>query len=366
MCCFSFLGVLLPNHLSIESLLKSIQSRPLEKLSLALKNNSDSVWSCLQCDQVIRNVHEDFLSSVKDITVRDQIELQQIIEHAYVNYRDTSRLFHGVIDPTTLYRARTEYQSEFKRHWKEDRTDSIQWDMINIVEKGKRILRKHLEVFVAQGLCPNKCGLLYQRVMNCTSCQYGLYTCLSATPPLDCGEHHLEADEGEEVVLDCFLPWHALIVGQTEYHYSWHPGEKNLSQDGEYEVLVVTEESKIVLNQLKVNEEGTYRCLLQDQKDTALSRMYFKLKVNPLPSTTPRLMVTFPSLPSGYDATLHILQRSSFIIILSLLTVLSITGSLVIIVNLRLTMKRQDDTRDSRRGGEEEDGEDIELMSVTE
>lgn len=335
MCCFSFLGVLLPNHLAIESLLKSIQSRPLEKLSLALKNNSDSVWSCLQCDQVVRNVHEDFLSSVKDITVRDQIELQQIIEHAYVNYRDTSRLFHGVIDPTTLYRARTEYQSEFKRHWKEDRTDSIQWDMINIVEKGKRILRKHLEVFVAQGLCPNKCGLLYQRVMNCTSCQYGLYTCLSATPPLDCGEHHLEADEGEEVVLDCFLPWHALIVGQTEYHYSWHPGEKNLSQDGEYEVLVVTEESKIVLNQLKVNEEGTYRCLLQDQKDTALSRMYFKLKVNPLPSTTPRLMVTFPSLPSGYDATLHILQRSSFIIILSLLTVLSITGSLVIIVNLR-------------------------------
>ncbi|XP_026099976.1 izumo sperm-egg fusion protein 1 isoform X2 [Carassius auratus] len=333
---------------------------------LLILGSCPSVWSCLQCDQVIRNVHEDFLSSVKDITVRDQIELQQIIEHAYVNYRDTSRLFHGIIDPTTLYRARTEYQSEFKRHWKEDRTDSIQWDMINIVEKGKRILRKHLEVFVAQGLCPNKCGLLYQRVMNCTSCQYGLYTCLSATPPLDCGEHHLEADEGEEVVLDCFLPWHALIVGQTEYHYSWHPGEKNLSQDGEYEVLVVTEESKIVLNQLKVNEEGTYRCLLQDQKDTALSRMYFKLKVNPLPSTTPRLMVTFPSLPSGYDATLHILQRSSFIIILSLLTVLSITGSLVIIVNLRLTMKRQDDTRDSRRRGEEEDGEDIELMSVTE
>lgn len=30
-------------------------------------------------------------------------------------------------------------------------------------------------------------GLFYQRVMNCTSCQYGLFTCLSATPPIDCG-----------------------------------------------------------------------------------------------------------------------------------------------------------------------------------
>ncbi len=26
------------------------------------------------------------------------------------------------LDPTTLYRAQTEHQSEFKRHWKEDKT----------------------------------------------------------------------------------------------------------------------------------------------------------------------------------------------------------------------------------------------------
>ncbi|XP_067250050.1 izumo sperm-egg fusion protein 1 [Chanodichthys erythropterus] len=324
------------------------------------------VRSCLQCDPVFRYVHEDFLSSVKGITVRDQIELKQIIEHAYVNYRETSRTsFRGVIDPTTLYRARTEYQSEFKRHWKEDSTGSVQWDMITIVEKGKRILQKHLEIFIAQGLCPNKCGLLYQRVMNCTSCQYGLFTCLSATPPLDCGEHHLEADEGEEVVLDCFLPWHALVIGQTEYHYSWHPEEKNLPHDGEYEVLVVTEESKIVLNQLTINEEGTYRCLLQDQKGTVLSRMYFKLKVNQPPSTTPRLIAMLPSLPSGYDATPRP-HKSSFIIILILLMVLSITGSLVIIVYLRVTMKRQKEERDSRREGEGEDAENIELVTVTE
>jgi len=28
---------------------------------------------------------------------------------------------------------------------------SVQWDMITIVEKGKRILQKHLEIFVTQG-----------------------------------------------------------------------------------------------------------------------------------------------------------------------------------------------------------------------
>lgn len=129
-------------------------------------------------------------------------------------------------------------------------------------------------------------GLLYQRVMNCTSCQYGLFTCQSATPPLDCGgetvkrpwihtkkivsdyintshfsfvllsslysfsrslflsEHHLEADEGEEVVLDCFLPWHALVVGQTEYHYSWHPAEKNVHEHRQTNTFAVFKESR--------------------------------------------------------------------------------------------------------------------------
>ncbi|KAI7797758.1 izumo sperm-egg fusion protein 1 [Triplophysa rosa] len=320
-------------------------------------DSCSSVRSCLQCDQVVRYIHEDFLSTVR-MTVRDQIELKEIIEHAYVNYRETSRSFRGVIDPTTLYRARTEYQSEFKRHWKEHRTGSLQWDMINIVEKGRRILQKHLELFVTQGLCPNKCGLFYQRVMNCTSCQYGLFTCLSATPPIDCGEHHLEADEGEGVVLDCFLPWHTLVVGQTEYYYSWLPA-KNLSHEGEYEELVVTEDSKIVLNQLRVNEQGVYRCLLQDQKATTLSRIYFYLKVNPLPSTTPRLMVTLPPLPVGYDLTPPSLHRNSVLIMVILLSVLSITGSLVIIMYLGVTMKQQKEG--DSRWGERQDAEDIEL-----
>ncbi|XP_056319348.1 izumo sperm-egg fusion protein 1 [Danio aesculapii] len=320
------------------------------------------VRSCLQCDQVVRYVHEDFLSTVKGIRVREQVELKKIIDHAYTNYRETSRLLSGVIDPTTLYRARTEYQSEFKRHWKENRTNSLQWDLITILEKGKRILQKHLEIFIAEGLCPNKCGLLYQRVMNCTSCQYGLFTCLSAKPPLDCGEHHLEADEGEEVVLDCFLSWHTLVVGQTEYHYSWHPGETNLLFDGEYEELVVTKESKIVLNQLSVSEEGSYRCLLKDQKGTALSRTFFQLKVKPFPSTSPRLVVTLPSLPLGYENTPYSLQKSSFLTVLILLTVLSITGSFIIIKYLRESLKQQEEERerDSRTAG------DIELNTETE
>ncbi|XP_030621915.1 izumo sperm-egg fusion protein 1 [Chanos chanos] len=291
--------------------------------------------SCLQCTRVVRYLHEDFLAGVSDITVQDQIELKKIIDHAYITYRDTSRQYHGVIDPTTLYRARTEYQSEFRRHWTEETTGSIHWDMITIVEKGKRILEKHLKVFVAEGLCPNKCGLLYQSVMNCSSCEHGLRTCLSTTSPRDCGEHHLEAEEGDQVVLDCFLPWHTLVMGQPDYHYSWRPLTQNLSIEGDYKVLVVTPESKIVLNQLRVEEQGVYRCLLQDSEGTTLSRTHFILTVNPLPLTTPRQILIQPTLPHWFDSRPVKLHRDFLIILLALLTTLCFMACLALIVGFR-------------------------------
>ncbi|KAL7884100.1 hypothetical protein AOLI_G00068700 [Acnodon oligacanthus] len=304
---------------------------PLPLFPLLLACLGTSVMSCLQCDRTIRYMHEDFLGRVKGITVQDQMDLKGIIEHAYATYQDTSRQLRGVIDPTTLYQARTEYQSEFRRHWQEHRTDRIQWDMIKIVEKGRRILRKHLERFVAEGLCPNKCGLLFQSVMNCSTCQYLLFTCLSATPTRHCGVYQLQGEEGGQVVLDCFLSWHSLTVGQADYHYFWKPEARNFSAEDGFEAVVVTEDSKIVLNQLSVGEQGVYRCLLLDKHGTELSRMHFILTVTPLPTSTTWPVPALPPLPT-LDFRPTRLHRDTLIIILALLTVLSISASLAIIV----------------------------------
>lgn len=35
----------------------------------------------------------------------------------------------------------------------------------------------------------------------------------------------VEAEEGGQAVLDCFLPWHRLLFGKPEYYYSWAPGK---------------------------------------------------------------------------------------------------------------------------------------------
>ncbi|XP_041740903.1 izumo sperm-egg fusion protein 1 isoform X2 [Coregonus clupeaformis] len=294
---------------------------------------------CLQCDRRVRLLHEDYLLAASSATVEDQIELKKILDYAYVTYRTTSNQYSGVIDPTTLYRASTEYQRP------------LTFEAIQILEKGRKILEKHLQTFVQKGLCPNKCGLLYQRVMNCFSCQYKLHTCPSTTQ--DCGEYPVEAAEGGQAVLDCFLPWHSLVVGRRDYHYTWTPGTHGTANltEGDFRVLVVTEDSSVVLNQLHVDEEGMYRCLLTDGKGTVLSRTHFLLTVTPSPVPTPRSLLTLPSLPPGDDASpIPHPPTDLLLVIIAMVTALSLTASLGLAVAFGLMTLRQQREEEEREG----------------
>lgn len=94
---------------------------------------------CLQCDRRVRLLHEDYLLAAASATIEDQIELKKILDYAYVTYTTTSNQYSGVIGPLTF-------------------------EAIQILEKGRQFLEIHLQTFVQKGLCPNKCGLLYQRV----------------------------------------------------------------------------------------------------------------------------------------------------------------------------------------------------------
>ncbi|KAJ0019278.1 hypothetical protein NQD34_006847, partial [Periophthalmus magnuspinnatus] len=84
---------------------------------------------------------------------------------------------------------------------------------------------------------------------------------------------------GDQAVLDCFLSWHRLLLGKPEYHYSWTPyvpTSTKLERD-DFKVLVVTQDSSVVLNQLHVEEGGTYQCSLQNQSGTVFYKVKFLL-----------------------------------------------------------------------------------------
>ncbi|XP_072243048.1 izumo sperm-egg fusion protein 1 [Leuresthes tenuis] len=305
--------------------------------------------ACLQCDRTVRLLHEDFILAAP--TVIDQIDLKIICDHAYVTYRETSQERKGVIDPTTLYRVRTEYQSEFDRFLKMEITGSVKFETIQILEKGRKILEKHLDTFIRDGLCPNKCGLLKRRVMDCFSCQYKMYICPSPSGQLDCGEYPVQAEEEGQAVLSCFLPWHRLLSGRPEYYYSWAPGAPGTKKvdESDFRALVVTHDSSVVLNQLHVDEQGTYRCSLKDRNGTVFSRVTFLLTVTPLPRQTHRSFVTLPLLPHGDSYSPSQPTEDLLVPVIAIVTALSLTASVGLTVVLGMMMNRQRAAREVRR-----------------
>ncbi|XP_026178090.1 izumo sperm-egg fusion protein 1 [Mastacembelus armatus] len=296
--------------------------------------------ACLQCDRRVKVLHEDLVLSAP--TVADQIEMEKICDHAYVTYKETSQERMGVIDPTTLYRARTEYQSEFDRFLKTRQPGSITFDTIQIMEKGRQILEKHLDTFISDGLCPNACGLLYQRVMDCFSCRYKIYICPSPSGHPDCGEYPLQAEEGGQAVLNCFLPWHRLLLGKPEYYYSWAPGVPGTQKlnESDFEPLVVTDESSVILNQLHVDEQGKYRCSLQEN-GTIFYQVTFLLTVSPLPNQTHRPLLTLPSLPDGDKYSPFQPTEGLLVPAIAMVTALSLAASIGLTVILGMMMNRR-------------------------
>ncbi|XP_041856469.1 izumo sperm-egg fusion protein 1 [Melanotaenia boesemani] len=308
-----------------------------------------AAMTCLQCDNTIRVLHEDFILSAP--TVKDQIELKMIRDHAYVTYKKTSQERKGVVDPTTLYRAKTEYQSEFDRFLKIKPTGSVTYEAIQIMEKGRKILEKHLDAFIHDGLCPNKCGFLKRRVMDCFSCRYKMYICPSPSGQQDCGEYPMQAEEGGQAVLNCFLPWHRLLLGQPEYYFTWAPGVPGTKKldESDFTALVVTHDSSVVLNQLHVDEQGTYRCSLIDQNGTIYYEVTFLLTVTPLPHQTHRSLVTLPSLPHGDNYSPFQPTEDLLVPVIAMVTALSLAVSVGLTFFLGMMMNRQRAVKELRR-----------------
>nr|XP_033946120.1 izumo sperm-egg fusion protein 1 isoform X3 [Pseudochaenichthys georgianus] len=267
--------------------------------------------ACLQCDRSIRLLHEDFVLSAP--SVNDQIEIQKICDYAYVTYRETSQERKGVIDPTTLYRVRTEYQSEFHRFLKTQHTGSVQFEAIQIMEKGRKILEKHLDIFIRD-------------------------------------DYPVQAEEGGQAVLNCFLPWHRILLEKTEYHYSWAPGVPGTKKlnESDFKALVVTDDSSVVLNQLHVAEQGTYRCSLQGRNGTVFYRVTFLLTVAPVPEPTLRPVVTLPSLPHGDNySTFH--PEDLLVPLIAMVTAMSLAVIIGLTVVLGMMMSQRRATEEPRR-----------------
>ncbi|XP_039596863.1 izumo sperm-egg fusion protein 1 [Polypterus senegalus] len=261
-------------------------------LLLGLLHLGRPARGCLQCDRSITQVHGDFL---EEHTGRP--ELKKVIDGTYEDFKKASSISHDVVDSSTLYRMRTEYESEFQKFaGSKLQGPEVLFELINIMEKGKEILQKHLVEFVKTGFCPNKCGVMYQEVVNCKSCDMTVQYCPTPEANRLCGEFTLQVMEGEEIVIDCFLPWHSLARSKKEYQFS-RALKLKTRQNEDFQVFAVTKEPRLVLNQVTKEDEKEYRCLLLSINDTVLTTMFYEVKVQHQQNPTHQTIRTVPTLP---------------------------------------------------------------------
>ncbi|XP_074495435.1 izumo sperm-egg fusion protein 1 [Sebastes fasciatus] len=302
--------------------------------------------ACLQCDRRIRLRDDGYF--LKASAIVSQIDMEKIRTHAYRTYRVTSRERMGIIDATTFYRVRKEYQSEFDHFLSQPLVGTLQMETIQIMEIGRQILEKHLDRFISQELCPNRCGLLRRRVLDCISCQYKTHVCPSPVTQPYCDSSSMLAFEGDQVVLNCFQPWHRLLLEKTEYHYSWSPYLPGYLNESDFTVLVVTDDSSVILNQLKAKDMGTYCCSLQGRNGTVFYRVNYQLAVVPKPNTTHKPAITLPSLPLVESQSFQPV-KDLLVPVIVMVTALSLAACVGLAVVLRMMMSQRRAAEEKRR-----------------
>ncbi|XP_074495434.1 izumo sperm-egg fusion protein 1-like isoform X4 [Sebastes fasciatus] len=263
--------------------------------------------ACLQCDRSIRLRDDVYILQASTIVI--QMQLENIRRHAYNTFRETSRERMGIIDATTFYRVKTEYQSEFDRFLSQPLVGSVPTETIQIMTLGRQILTKHLDRFITSSML---------------------------------------AFEGDQVVLNCFQPWHRLLLEKTEYHYSWSPYLPGYLNENDFTVLVVTDDSSVILNQVQARDTGTYYCSLQSRSGTVFYRANYQLAVVPKPNTTHQPAITLPSLPLVESQSFQPV-KDLLVPVIVMVTALSLAACVGLAVVLRMMMSQRRAAEEKRR-----------------
>ncbi|XP_049619551.1 izumo sperm-egg fusion protein 1 isoform X3 [Syngnathus scovelli] len=301
--------------------------------------------ACLKCVPEVNDKFE---------TISDTPGKKATISGLNEQYKKKTHLW-GVIDPTSLYKAKTLYFNEFDMI-KKTAVQGVD-QFAPLVSKWVDILEKHINKSnIPEELCPNMCGLLQRRVMDCKTCKYKIHSCPSLTGKVDCGEYKIQAVERDQVLLDCFQQWHSLMIGRA--FYIWTNGTKVIKGDSDETSSTLrsfSDDSKLVLNQIRLSDKGTYRCTLKNSR-TVFFRTVMHVTVIKGPIETQPPNVTMPTLLS--EDTEIVFQSSSsvsLVLLMAVITALCLAGSLILIVAIgkRIIQKRKMATQSTRVQEEE-------------
>ncbi|CAK6437299.1 unnamed protein product [Pipistrellus nathusii] len=233
---------------------------------------------CLICDKrvvdALKKMETDYLPDHLDAQYhKDLIEKLSNGMREFENLQLEDESFLGVIDDPTLEKGTMSFLKQLKRITDSDvKGELFVKELFWMLKNEKEILSRHVSVFQQDVLCPNKCGMMLQSMIWCSTCEKKLHACRKKA---DCGERKVKVHETEDMILDCELNWHHISEGLTDYSFFrvW----KNKTESLVYKGTAPT----LTKPNVKASDAGAYRCQLNTVNDLPATIIHYQVRVLP-------------------------------------------------------------------------------------
>ncbi|XP_047384094.1 izumo sperm-egg fusion protein 1-like [Sciurus carolinensis] len=208
----------------------------------------------------VKSLEKDYLPG--HLEAKQHEKVMDMVHNTLKDFQDQPFIqgsYVGIIDKSSLEEVAQNLLKELKRITDSSvKGEEFVTELNSTLIKEKEDFAQHAGHFQKEAYCPNKCGVMFQSLIWCQHCDKKVHTCRK---PINCGEHHVETHESEDMILDCLLDWHRISEGLTDYKFYrvWANHSETLLYKGKEPVLTkqgVTEA-----------DEGKYRCEL----DTVMS-----------------------------------------------------------------------------------------------
>ncbi|XP_036690072.1 izumo sperm-egg fusion protein 1 isoform X6 [Balaenoptera ricei] len=181
--------------------------------------------------------------------------------------------YMGVVDEATLEKAAWSLLKDLKRIMDSDvKGELFVKELFWMLRLAKDNFASYAAQFQKAAFCPNKCGLMLQPLIWCSTCQKQVHSCRKSS---NCGERKVKVHQMEDMILDCELNWHKISQGLTDYSFYrvWGNHSETLMSKGKEPTLTKT--------MVRPKDAGTYRCELGSVQSSPATIIYFHVTVLP-------------------------------------------------------------------------------------
>ncbi|XP_024624027.1 izumo sperm-egg fusion protein 1 isoform X4 [Neophocaena asiaeorientalis asiaeorientalis] len=233
---------------------------------------------CVMCDpnvvEALKSLETDYLPGHLEAKHHKNVmeRVKQEVE-AFKDLPIDEDSYMGVVDEATLQKAAWSLLKDLKRIMDSDvKGELFVKELFWTLHLGKGNFASYAAQFQKAAFCPNKCGLMLQPLIWCSTCQKQVHSCRKSS---NCGERKVKVHQMEDMILDCELNWHKISQGLTDYSFYrvWGNNSETLMSKGKEPTLTKT--------MVRPKDAGTYRCELGSVQSSPATIIYFHVTVLP-------------------------------------------------------------------------------------